>query len=616
MDELTQAFHDAWRAVKAANEPRAKTGRYLNDPTPTINLPDGWIHVRKDDDIPFPARNINVRTDRSDIDVILQRLDDDSYQVLQADPIKAPEALGAAASDLNQPDSHGELLATALPNRLLKDLRLRLAQPSEGNALTVVLEAGIYEDASSDLVYVALQVLDLTSELPSSGMKVPVALGLDSSAALLPYSGTEVTIPTPPLVTPFFDLSTFYDLRDAATGADLWLWALALYDGQTGFQSTDDFIDLRPYLSLSGGGSGADSLGTYIVQTHASAPANAQVLDDLTAGIVKVEAGGALATAADGTDYYSPTTLPEAVQDIIGAALVAGTNITITYNDGANTITIAAGATPGGGAPPSICEGRLTLTSGTPATTSDVTAATTLYWTPFKGGYIAVYSGSAWVLFTPGELSISLSGLTANSNYDVFMNYNSGTPALELLIWTNATTRATALATQNGIYIKNGDATRRYLGTIRITGTTGQCEDSEAKRFVWNYYNRVPRRLYKSDTGANYTYATTTFRQARASSAQQVEWIEGVAEDTFLLTNTQRQSGATGAGIGIGINSTSVATKEAFFVASTSITLWVHYTVPPTLGYTYAARLEYANGATVTYLGGDTYAWITGILPC
>lgn len=43
---------------------------------------------------------------------------------------------------------------------------------------------------------------------------------------------------------------------------------------------------------------------------------------------------------------------------------------------------------------PSICQGRLTLTSGTPVTTSDVTAATTIYFTPYKGNRIALCGGT------------------------------------------------------------------------------------------------------------------------------------------------------------------------------------------------------------------------------
>src|SRR5665213_2163919 len=39
----------------------------------------------------------------------------------------------------------------------------------------------------------------------------------------------------------------------------------------------------------------------------------------------------------------------------------------------------------------SICDGRLTLTSGVPVTTADVASATTVYFTPYKGNKIALF---------------------------------------------------------------------------------------------------------------------------------------------------------------------------------------------------------------------------------
>jgi len=54
--------------------------------------------------------------------------------------------------------------------------------------------------------------------------------------------------------------------------------------------------------------------------------------------------------------------------------------------------------------------GRLTLTSGTPVTTSDVTAATSVYYTPYVGNKISLYNGWEWIFHEFSELSLSLSG--------------------------------------------------------------------------------------------------------------------------------------------------------------------------------------------------------------
>lgn len=79
------------------------------------------------------------------------------------------------------------------------------------------------------------------------------------------------------------------------------------------------------------------------------------------------------------------STDPEIVRDTIAAALVAGANITITPNDGADTITIAS---TGGGA----TGGTATLNFGAPPGSSTASATIT--------GQTGILSGSrirAWV---------------------------------------------------------------------------------------------------------------------------------------------------------------------------------------------------------------------------
>jgi hypothetical protein len=178
---------------------------------------------------------------------------------------------------------------------------------------------------------------------------------------------------------------------------------------------------------------------------------------------------------------------------------------------------------------PNVCQGRLTLTTGLPVTIADVTGATTIYFTPYMGNKIALYDGAAWAIFTLTERSIALGTLTAALPYDVFIYSNAGTLTLEVLAWTNVNTRATNLVFQDGIYVKTGATTRRYLGTFYTTATT-TTEDSFAKRLLWNYYNRLRRPLRIVEATDSWTYTTATFRQARASTANQVAVVIGVSE--------------------------------------------------------------------------------------
>lgn len=205
---------------------------------------------------------------------------------------------------------------------------------------------------------------------------------------------------------------------------------------------------------------------------------------------------------------------------------------------------------------------RLTLTTGTPVTTADVTAATTLFATPMTGNRLALAdsSGTTTTLICV-EFSIAIPATTSQL-YDVFAWNNAGVCALELLAWTNDTTRATALVrTTTGFLTKTGDLTRRFLGDVRTTTVSGQTEDSFAKRYVWNNVNRVRRGVHVLEATASWTYNTATYRQANAAATNQADVVIGIA-DVFLSVTVQAFTASTNGVVGsvsIGEDSTTVA---------------------------------------------------------
>lgn len=263
----------------------------------------------------------------------------------------------------------------------------------------------------------------------------------------------------------------------------------------------------------------------------------------------------------------------------------------------------------------SICSGRLTLTSGTPITTSDVSAATTLYFSPYGGAQIALYDGtSTWNVRDFTELSIAVPAV-ANTMHDVFVYDNAGTATIEVLAWTNDTTRATALTKQNGVYVKSGAATRRYVGSFR-TLTSGQTEDSAEKRLVWNYYNRKIRFLRRYDSTASWNYSTSTWRQANGSASNQVALVIGVSEETVEanLTTTCQNSTSTARTVYAALNLDSTAGSPVFTLGSnTTVGGFTNNSVDIThpgegyvaAGYHYIAWVEYGGGT-------DTQTWYCG----
>ncbi|MFA6213556.1 MAG: hypothetical protein WC714_29230 [Candidatus Obscuribacterales bacterium] len=116
------------------------------------------------------------------------------------------------------------------------------------------------------------------------------------------------------------------------------------------------------------------------------------------------------------------------------------------------------------------CNFVLTLSSGVTYPTTDLTACTTLYLTPLDGNSIGLYNGTSWSMVTSSEVSLALGTLTSKRPYDVFAYNNSGVVTLEVLAWTSTSARATGLVTQDGILVKSGATTRRYLGTLHACG--------------------------------------------------------------------------------------------------------------------------------------------------
>ncbi len=257
------------------------------------------------------------------------------------------------------------------------------------------------------------------------------------------------------------------------------------------------------------------------------------------------------------------------------------------------------------------CMGRLTLTSGTAVTTGNVTAAGTVYFTPYNGNRISLYSGTQWQLISFSETSVSVPA-TTTTPFDVFAYNNSGTLALETVNWTNDTTRATGLTTQNGILVKSGAATRRYLGTGRTTGSSGQTEDSASKRFLWNACNRVPRKLLAQSSTDSWSYNTTTWRPAgnvTTTGVTRVEFVVGQSvESASFLTAVGSVANTTGTvthPMGIGINSTSTNSADLYGTnGSTVVTAgsYARYVYIPSVGYSYAQWLERGSATTTTTL--------------
>jgi len=274
---------------------------------------------------------------------------------------------------------------------------------------------------------------------------------------------------------------------------------------------------------------------------------------------------------------------------------------------------------------PLLADGRLTLETGVPISTSNQSAKTTVYFTPFNGKYLSLYTNSAWTLYNfTAELSLALGTLTSGKNYDVFVYDNSGTLTLDKLVWTNDTTRATSLAYLDGRYVLNGTLSKLYVGTFRTTATT-TTEDSATKRFLYSYYNRVSKDLLKAGS-SNWTYATATTRQANADTSLQVEILNGIQEANFTLSLNaaiECDSGDFGhAGIGENDLTTFpfgvISNRQTTGAGLTRLASTQTISKIPRLGYSTYSWNEHAQAGTVTFIGssGVFTGGLIGSLSC
>lgn len=259
-----------------------------------------------------------------------------------------------------------------------------------------------------------------------------------------------------------------------------------------------------------------------------------------------------------------------------------------------------------------IC-GRLTLTSGTPVTVADVTAATSVYYTPDGCNLVSLHDGaSTWAVVSFTQLTLAVPA-TTSTMYDLWVYNNSGTATLEALAWTSDTARATALARQDGRWVKTGDSTRRYVGSFRTTTVSGQTEDSFAKRYLANYYHRVKRIMRAVDATNTWTYTTATWRQANAGAANQLDVVVGTAEIALHVEAVGIATNATGPTIytGIGQDSTTAPMANLIGIGGTGFAAGQLYQIRavgdlyPAVGRHYYVWLEQSAAAGTTTWYGD-----------
>lgn len=212
-------------------------------------------------------------------------------------------------------------------------------------------------------------------------------------------------------------------------------------------------------------------------------------------------------------------------------------------------------------------QGRLTLTSGSPVMSVDVTAATTVYYACYAGNVVPVGASPTNLTISACQVSMGLStsNVLSGSLYDVYAINNGGSLAICAgPAWTSTTSRGSGAGTaevnqtNGGLWTNANSLTNCYgggagstdygpistnagtlLGTLYATAngqTAVQITPAAAAGGsanvvgLYNAYNRVLVRSSNQDSTASWTIASATWRAANNSNSNRITYVDGLGQ--------------------------------------------------------------------------------------
>lgn len=269
---------------------------------------------------------------------------------------------------------------------------------------------------------------------------------------------------------------------------------------------------------------------------------------------------------------------------------------------------------------PALNNFRITNDFTTPIS-PDRTAFNTIFLEPYNGLVIALWFGSAWyhVTMPPAQhQSVNLSGATAGVPTDIFAVQNGFTALnLEIAHWSSPTARATALTQQDGVWVKSGAVTRRYLGTVlpdsatTYTHVANPASGSKAVCGIWNADNRIRAAFtYLPSFASAPPVATNVWEAYGGATTPHIQGLVGLAQNavSFRIDATANPSSSGETAVSVGVGSTTVPNGTRTKIGGLNQILSINgsYSYLPAVGRSDYNMLSFSSSATAAVYGAQS----------